>query len=82
MEPLAHDEPAGHGAQPSGAAPPAAVRNVPAYVIFPDRTLMELAAVRPQSLNEMSDVHGVGAVKLEKYGGEFIEAIRNFAGGG
>jgi superfamily II DNA helicase RecQ len=43
---------------------------------------MELAAVRPQSLNEMSGVHGVGAVKLEKYGGEFIEAIRNFAGGG
>jgi ATP-dependent DNA helicase RecQ len=59
----------------------AAARNVPAYVIFPDRTLMELASARPQSLNEMSSVHGVGAVKLEKYGGAFIEAIRNFAGG-
>ena len=60
----------------------AAALNVPAYVIFPDRTLMELAAVRPQSLDEMSGVHGVGAVKLEKYGGKFIETIRNFAGGG
>jgi ATP-dependent DNA helicase RecQ len=58
----------------------AAARSVPAYVIFPDRTLMELASARPQSLAEMGDIHGVGAVKLEKYGGEFIEAIRDFAG--
>lgn len=59
----------------------AAERGVPAYVIFPDRTLMELAAQRPQTLEEMGSVHGVGAVKLEKYGGEFIDAIRKFAGG-
>jgi ATP-dependent DNA helicase RecQ len=51
-------------------------------VIFPDRTLIELAAARPQTLDEMGAIHGVGAVKLEKYGGAFIEAIRNFAEGG
>jgi ATP-dependent DNA helicase RecQ len=60
----------------------AAARSVPAYVIFPDRTLIELAAARPQTFDEMGAIHGVGAVKLEKYGGAFIEAIRNFAEGG
>ena len=35
----------------------AAERRVPAYVIFPDRTLMELASARPQSLDEMGGIH-------------------------
>ena len=49
--------------------------NVPAYVIFPDRTLIELANARPTTRRAMHAVHGVGAVKLDKYGDAFLAAI-------
>ncbi|WP_102223959.1 DNA helicase RecQ [Acidimangrovimonas sediminis] len=48
---------------------------VPAYVIFPDRTLIEMAEQRPQSLDAMARVNGVGAKKLERYGALFLEVI-------
>ena len=48
---------------------------VPAYVIFTDRTLIEMAETRPQSLDDMARVSGVGAKKLERYGAEFLEVI-------
>ncbi|OWU86086.1 ATP-dependent DNA helicase RecQ [Oceanicola sp. 22II-s10i] len=48
---------------------------VPAYVIFPDRTLIEMAESRPQSLDDMARVSGVGAKKLERYGAMFLEVI-------
>jgi ATP-dependent DNA helicase RecQ len=48
---------------------------VPAYVIFPDRTLIEMAETRPQSLDGMARVNGVGAKKLERYGATFLEVI-------
>ncbi len=48
---------------------------VPAYVIFPDRTLMEMARVRPGSLDEMLGISGIGAKKLERYGSIFLEVI-------
>ncbi|HLA14681.1 MAG TPA: HRDC domain-containing protein, partial [Gemmatimonadaceae bacterium] len=48
---------------------------VPAYVVFSDRTLAELAARRPRSLNALSDVRGVGPMKLERYGARFLAAI-------
>jgi ATP-dependent DNA helicase RecQ len=48
---------------------------VPAYVVFSDRTLAELAARRPQSLTALSDVRGVGPMKLERYGARFLAAI-------
>ena len=41
---------------------------VPAYVIFHDATLREMAAVRPATAEELLDVSGVGERKLEKYG--------------
>ncbi|MFK7878704.1 DNA helicase RecQ [Roseobacter sp.] len=47
----------------------------PAYVIFNDRTLIEMAEVRPQSLDEMARIGGVGAKKLERYGAAFLEVI-------
>ena len=40
----------------------------PAYVIFPDRTLIEMARRRPKTIAELGEVHGVGAAKLQKYG--------------
>jgi ATP-dependent DNA helicase RecQ len=49
----------------------------PAYVIFPDRTLIEMAARRPKSLSELGAIHGVGAAKLKKYGETFLAAIQS-----
>ena len=48
---------------------------VPAYVIFPDKTLIEMAETRPQSLDGMARVAGVGAKKLERYGATFLSVI-------
>jgi ATP-dependent DNA helicase RecQ len=53
----------------------AAERAVPAYVIFGDRTLRELAAVRPTGLRRLADIHGVGEKKLADPGPRFLEAI-------
>ncbi|MDB4908420.1 MAG: ATP-dependent helicase, RecQ family [Gemmatimonadetes bacterium] len=50
---------------------------VPAYVVFADRTLAEIAARRPRSINSLGDVKGVGPVKLDKYGERFLEVVRN-----
>jgi len=48
---------------------------VPAYIVFSDRTLAELAVRRPKSLNALQNVRGVGPMKLEKYGRRFLDAI-------
>ncbi len=48
---------------------------VPAYVIFPDRTLIDMAEKRPATLDEMLGVHGVGERKLARYGDAFLEAL-------
>lgn len=53
----------------------AEAQNVPAYVVFPDRTLIEMAERRPASLDEMAQISGVGAKKLENYGRLFLEVI-------
>jgi ATP-dependent DNA helicase RecQ len=51
-------------------------RNVPAYVVFSDKTLMEMAAVRPRDALEMRGINGVGEHKLNLFGEEFINEIR------
>ena len=48
---------------------------VPAYVIFPDRTLAEMAERRPATLDAMAQISGVGAKKLERYGADFLSVI-------
>ncbi len=48
---------------------------VPAYVVFPDRTLIEMAEKRPATLDEMMGITGVGAKKLESYGKGFLAVI-------
>jgi ATP-dependent DNA helicase RecQ len=50
---------------------------VPAYVIFPDRAVREIARVQPQSLAQLAQVHGVGPARLEKFGREVLEALRD-----
>ncbi len=48
---------------------------VPAYVIFADRTLIEMAEKRPETLDQMAQISGVGAKKLESYGLAFLQVI-------
>ncbi len=48
---------------------------VPAYVIFPDRTLIEMASRRPQTRDDLTGISGVGAVKLERFGADFLEVL-------
>ena len=47
----------------------------PAYVIFPDRTLLELAARRPATTDEMLEIHGIGEAKLQRYGRAFLDVV-------
>ncbi|MGV8985654.1 MAG: DNA helicase RecQ [Cypionkella sp.] len=53
----------------------AEAQGVPAYVVFPDKTLIEMAEKRPQTLDEMIGINGIGARKLESYGKAFLEVI-------
>jgi len=50
-------------------------RQVPAYVIFSDRTLTDMAARRPNDLDSFAAVNGVGAAKLRDFGPLFLDAI-------
>jgi ATP-dependent DNA helicase RecQ len=49
---------------------------VPAYTIFHDSTLREVARVRPQTLGELRLISGIGATKLERYGVALLETLR------
>ncbi|MHA6688355.1 DNA helicase RecQ [Mesorhizobium sp. A556] len=53
----------------------ARTQNVPPYVIFHDKTLIELAAARPASRAQMAGVPGVGETKLDRYGPAFLAVI-------
>ena len=48
---------------------------VPAYIIFNDRSLIEMAEIKPVTLDQMAGIGGVGAKKLESYGRAFLEVI-------
>jgi ATP-dependent DNA helicase RecQ len=54
-------------------------RRVPAYVVFSDATLREMAQSRPSSPSEFLALNGVGAKKLESYGEVFLDAISDSA---
>ena len=53
-------------------------RDVPSFVVFGDVSLRQMAAAFPQSMEEFSRISGVGKVKLEHYGQEFLEVIRSY----
>lgn len=59
----------------------ARAQNVPPYVIFHDRTLIELATAKPVSAREMAEIAGVGDTKLERYGPAFLAAIMQHTAG-
>ena len=52
---------------------------VPAYIIFNDKTLVEMAQKRPINLDAMAQINGVGAKKLENFGNTFLEVINGEA---
>jgi ATP-dependent DNA helicase RecQ len=55
----------------------ASEHNVPAYVIFHDKTLQEMLAYRPQTASELLDISGVGQTKLDRYGDRFLSVLRD-----
>jgi len=57
----------------------AKAQRVAAYVVFADKTLIDMARRKPSTAIEMSAVHGVGEAKLEQYGELFLETIRQHA---
>jgi len=48
---------------------------IPPYIVFPDTTLKEMSTYYPQNEEELKKIHGVGEVKIEKYGKIFLERI-------
>ena len=50
-------------------------RHVPAYVVFSDKTLQDMAAQNPQTHEQLLAVHGVGQKKLAQYGDAFLAEL-------
>jgi ATP-dependent DNA helicase RecQ len=53
-------------------------QGVPSYIIFNDKSLREMAQKRPQNLESLGQIGGVGKSKLEKYGTLFLDTIRTY----
>jgi ATP-dependent DNA helicase RecQ len=58
----------------------ARAEGVAAYMIFPDRTLIEMARLRPLDLEALRLIHGVGERKIASYGPAFVNAVGQFLG--
>jgi ATP-dependent DNA helicase RecQ len=56
-------------------------QGVPPYVIFHDSTLLEILNQRPQTLDEMGRISGIGQAKLVKYGDAFLQVVEEAANG-
>jgi ATP-dependent DNA helicase RecQ len=52
---------------------------VPAYMVFPDSTLREMSRIHPCSRESFATINGVGGIKLDKFGPEFIAEIKKFS---
>ncbi len=57
-------------------------QRVAAYVVFADKTLIDMVRLKPRTVSEMAMVHGVGEAKLRQYGQLFLDTIRAHAAGG
>ncbi len=53
-------------------------QKVPAFMIFSDRSLHDMAKIKPQNNEEFLEVSGVGQAKMEKYGSTMIKVIKEF----
>ena len=56
-------------------------RSKPAYTVFADATLRDIAVVKPTTLPQLSLIRGVGATKLQEYGGSVLALLRDFESG-
>jgi ATP-dependent DNA helicase RecQ len=54
---------------------------VPPFLIFPDTSLREMARTKPCELHTFRHIHGVGEMKMEKYGRDFTSVIKTFCSG-
>ena len=52
--------------------------DVAPFIIFSDRTLLEMVQILPEREQDLLSVSGIGKVKLEKYGDLFLKEIRGF----
>jgi len=59
----------------------ASEQNRAPYLIFHDKTLMEMAGKRPQTLEELRSISGVGAAKLDQYGDRFLSVLKRVENG-
>jgi len=50
--------------------------NLPAYIVFNDATLADMARIAPQSLGELGGISGVGAKKLQAYGEQLLAVLQ------
>ena len=55
---------------------------VPAYAVFPDKTLAEIARLRPSTRDAFAGIHGVGKAKLQKFSKSFLAEIERFLDSG
>ncbi|MFX4512879.1 HRDC domain-containing protein, partial [Acinetobacter baumannii] len=53
----------------------ARAHNLPAYVVFHDATLADMARIAPQTLGELAGISGVGAKKLQAYGDQILALL-------
>ncbi|MEM9086160.1 MAG: DNA helicase RecQ [Pseudomonadota bacterium] len=63
----------------SARADLARANGIPAYIIFHDSVLREMAAHKPTSVDAMAEIQGIGAKKLETYGEAFLDVVRRHA---
>ena len=50
-------------------------KRVPAYIIFGDKTLRDMALKKPSTMEELSQIYGIGEFKLKTYGKIFLDVI-------
>ncbi len=56
----------------------ARMRGVPAYVIFSDKTLREMSALRPTAVEQLRQISGVGEYKQSQYGKDFVACVQKY----
>jgi ATP-dependent DNA helicase RecQ len=69
------DLPPSYGALKEWRRRRASADGVPAYVVFHDRTLAEIADRAPETLDELALISGVGPAKLDRYGHDVLAAL-------
>ncbi|MBT8483031.1 MAG: ATP-dependent DNA helicase RecQ, partial [Myxococcales bacterium] len=57
----------------------ARAKGVPAYVVCHDRTLLEIAAYKPTSMEALAGIHGMGPARIERYGEPFLATVSSHA---